>query len=172
MKGGTGMRMLSICLTALFVAAAVHADDYLSGKIDAIDAEKGTLVVSGVTIMAQDAGVKGLVMCSKLSRLKTGNKVGVTGRFTGPLQMRADRVKKIFFANYEIFATLDKIDAKAGILQLSGITVMVPEGAWIEDAQGTRTTMDTLAKGQRLEVDGNWTAPCELTASRVEIKKE
>ena len=166
------MKMLSICLTVLFVAAAVHADDYLSGKIDAIDAEKGTLVVSGVTVTAQDGAVKGLVMCSKLSRLKAGNKVGVKGTFAGPLAMRADRVKKMFFANYEIFATLDKLDANARLLQLSGITVIVPEGAWIEDAHGKRTTMNTLTKGQRLEVDGIWTAPGKLRAARVEIKKE
>ena len=42
----------------------------------------------------------------------------------------------------------------------------------IEDAEDAPTTIDKLAAGQMIEVEGKWTGIAEFTADKIEIEKE
>ena len=166
------MKLLGLFLTVLLLAAAVQADDDISGKITAIDTAAGTLEISGVKIMAKDAKVEGVLIPSSLAKFKVGDKVRIKGAFTGPLQMRADKIEKKIIEHYEINATLDNVDAKARVLKISGITIPVPEGIMIEDTEDEPTTIDKLEKGKFIEVEGKWTGKGEFTADKIEMYKE
>ena len=166
------MKLFGVCLTVLLVATAAHAVDELSGIIATIDPSAGTLEVSGVKITTKDAKVEGVIMPSNLTKFKKGDKVQAQGAFSGPLQMRADKIEKKIIRHYEIDARLEEVDVKSRILKISGITIPVPEGIMIEDAEDAPTTIDKLAAGQMIEVEGKWTGIGEFTADKIEIEKE
>ena len=166
------MKLLGVCLTMLLLAVAVQADDDISGKITAIDAAAGTLEISGVKIMAKDAAVKGLIMPSSLSKLKVGDKVAVEGTFSGSLKFTARKIEKKLFEHAEIDGTLHSVNAKARTLNISGITVKVPEGAELEGADDNQITLERLPKGKKLEVEGEWTGKGEFTASSIEVNQD
>ena len=165
------MKFFIACFTVLLLATAAQARDELSGRITAIDPAKETLEISGVTIDAKGADIQGLLFSRSLSKYKVGEMARIEGRFSGPREMKATKVEKKIFEHFEIEAVLDEVDARARTLKISGITVKVPEGVKIEDIDGKRTTLDKLANGQKVEVEGEWSGPAEFTAAKVEMKK-
>jgi len=164
-------KLLGTGLAMILLAAAAHAEERIDGKITAIDAVKGTIEMSGVTVMAKDATVRDLIFPSRLSRIKAGGSMEAMGKFTGPRQFTANRIVAKYFMHYEIQAKLDAVDAQARTLTISGITVKVPANCKIEDEKGNTTVLEKLPVGRMMEFEGNWTGPGEFTIYSIEVWK-
>lgn len=152
--------MRKLCATALAMilfAAAAHAEQRIDGKITAIDAEKGTLEISGVTVITKDAKVWDLCIPTALSHLKVGWGAEATGKFTGPREFTARMLVAKWFRHYEIQSKIDAVDAQARTLALSGITVKVPADCKIEDENGDAMPIEKLPVGRMMEIEGDWT---------------
>jgi len=164
-------RLFSIGLAMLLLSAAAHAGERIDGKITAIDAAKGTIGISGVTVITKDATVRDLIFPSRLSRLKVGWGIEAEGKFTGPREFTANRIVAKYIKHYEINAKLDAVDAQAQTLTISGITVKLLPNCTIEDEAGHTTTLDKLPVGRMIEVEGNWTGPGEFSIYSIEVWK-
>lgn len=164
-------KIFSIGLVMILLAAAAQAGERIDGKITAIDAAKGTIDVSGVTVIAKDAKVWDLIFPSRLSRLRVGWGIEAVGKFTGPRELTANMIVAKYIRHYEINAKLDAVDAQARTLTISGITVKVPADCKIEDEKGNTTTIDKLPIGPTVEIEGNWTGPAEFTCYSIEVWK-
>lgn len=164
-------KLCGICLATLLLATAAHAGARVDGKITAIDAEKGTLEISGVTVITKDAKLWDLIFPSRLSRLRVGWGVEATGEFTGPRELTAKQLVAKYFRHYEIQAKVDAVDAQARTLAISGITVKVPADCTIEDENGDAMPLEKLPVGRKMEVEGNWTGPAEFTCYSIEVWK-
>ena len=161
-----------ICLAMLLLATAAYAGARIDGKITAIDAEKGTLEISGVTVITKDAKLWDLIFPSRLSRLRVGWGVEATGTFTGPREFTATQLVAKYFRHYEIQAKVDAGDVRARTLSISGITVKIPADCTFEDENGDETTLEKLPVGRKMEVEGDWTGPAEFTCYSIEVWKE
>jgi hypothetical protein len=170
-KGGAMKKLVGAGLALLFLAAVAHAGERIEGKITAIDAEKGTIDVSGVTVNAKDAKVKDLIFPSGLSHLRVGWGIEAEGKFTGPLQFAANKVGAKYFRRFEIHAKVDAVDAQAKTLSVSGITVKLLPDCKVEDENGHATTLDKLPVGRMMELEGNWTGHAEFAVYSVEVMK-
>lgn len=170
-KGGTMKRVVGACVALLLLSAAAHAAERVDGKITAIDAEKGTIEMSGITVLAKGAKVWDLIFPTSLTHLRTGWSMEATGSFSGPRQFTATMIVAKYFMHYEIQAKPDAIDAQARTLSVSGVTVKVPANCEIEDAEGETTTLDKLPVGGMMEIEGNWTASAEFTCYSIEVYK-
>lgn len=164
-------KLFSIGLAVILLAAAAHAEERIDGKITAIDAAKGTIDISGVTVNAKDARAWDLIFPTSLSHLRAGWGMEAVGKFTGPRQFTATSVVAKYFRHYEINAKLDAVDAQARTLTISGITVKLLPDCTIEDEAGHTTTLDKLPVGRMIEVEGNWTGPGEFSIYSIEVWK-
>ncbi len=164
-------RLFSMGLAMLLLSAAAHAADRIEGKITVIDAEKGIVGISGVTVIAKDAKIRDLIFPTRLSHLMVGWGIEAEGEFTGPLEFTANKIGAKYFRHYEINAKLDAVDAPARTLTISGITVKVPADCKIEDENENTTTIDKLPIGRMIEVEGNWTGHAEFTCYSIEVWK-
>jgi len=162
-------KLFSMGIAALLLAGAAHAGEYLSGPIASIDASKGIIEISGVTILAKDAKVRNLLFPSRLSRLHAGRLIEAQGKFTGPREFTADKIEVNYFKHYEINAKLDAVDANARTLTISAITVKVPADCKIEDDKEETIHIENLPVGRKVEVEGKWTGPAEFTVYSIEV---
>lgn len=167
------MKYFAVFVAVLMVATAVYARDEMSGTITAIDPAKGALEVSGIKILTKDAKIQGIVALipSKLEKYKVGDKVQLEGEFTGKRVFKASKVEPKIFKHYGIEGTLHEVKAKDRVLEISGITVKVPEGVEIEGDKGN-ITLDKLVRGRRVDVEGQWTGKAQFTADSVEMEEQ
>jgi len=160
-----------ICFAAIFLLlSAICAADEIKGKITAVDAEGGTIEISGVKIMAKKATIKNLVgMRCEISELKVGDRVEVDGAFSGPGQMLATEIEKKAFKRDQIEGKLEKVDSGTRTLLISGATVNVSKDARIEGEDDKVISLKDLAVGYPVECKGAWTGSKEFSASKVEL---
>ena len=67
----------------------------------------------------------------------------------------------------EIKGTITVIDAAGGTLEISGVKVIAGK-ADVKSLPGGKLTLSDLTVGERVEIDGAFTGPGELSATRVE----
>lgn len=164
-------RAVGACVALLLLAMTVHAAERVDGKITAIDAEKGIIEMSGITVLAKDAKVWDLIFPTSLSHLRTGWSMEAVGSFSGPREFTASSIVAKYFMHYEIQAKAEAVDAQARTIAFSGVIVKVPSDCEIEDEEGNTTTIDKLPVGRMMEIEGNWTAPAEFTCYSIEVYK-
>ncbi len=166
------MKLHVVFPAIVLIAAAACAGEDISGRITSIDPSKSTFEISAVTIDAKNASVKSLLIPTTLARLKIGDKVEAQGEFSGRRRFTARVVEKKIFEHYEINAKLNRVDAKARTLDISGVTIKVPENCEIQDPERKATTIEKLPVGRMIEIEGNWTGDSEFTAYKIEVYKE
>lgn len=166
-------KLFSIGLAMVLLATVACAGQQrIDGKITSIDAEKGVIDISGVTINAKDAKAWDLIIPTRLSHLRAGWGMEAVGTFTGPRQFTATRVVAKWFRHYEIQAKVDAVDAQARTLSVSGITVKVSADCKIEDENGDTMPIEKLPVGRMTEIEGDWTGPGEFTCYSIELWKQ
>jgi hypothetical protein len=166
------MKVLLCCAAMCLLCAGTCVGDEIKGTITVIDADAGTLEISGVKVIAGKAPVKGLPGGKlMLSDFTVGDRVEIDGVFTGPGEFSAARVEREDFERDAVEGHLEKVDVAARILSISGITVKVPATARISPENKSRTIkLEKLIVGLPVECAGTWTAPRELTAEIVELE--
>ena len=160
-----------ICFAAIFLLLpAICVADEIKGKITAVDAESGTIEVSGVKIIAKKATIKNLVdMHCEISELKVGDRVEIDGAFSGPGEMLATEIEREAFERDHIEGKLEKVDSGTRTLLISGVTVNVSKNARIEGKDDKVISLKDLAVGYPVECKGTWTGSKEFSASKVEL---
>ncbi|MCX6340538.1 MAG: DUF5666 domain-containing protein [Candidatus Aureabacteria bacterium] len=163
------MKGCACCVLVLVLISLAYADDGIQGKITAIDATGGTIEVSGVKVIAKRAVIENLAdMKCTLADLKVGDSVDVDGTLTGAGEMTAREIDQEHAVVDQIEGRLASRDNAARTLTVSGVTVKVPATALVEDTHDRPITLEGLTPGSRIDCEGTWTGPRELTATRVE----
>jgi len=160
-----------ICFAAIFLLLpAICVADEIKGKITAVDAESGTIEVSGVKIIAKKATIKNLVgMRCEISELKVGDRVEVDGAFSGPGEMLATEIEREAFERDQIEGKLEKVDSDTRTLLISGVTVNVSKDARIKRNDNKVISLKDLTVGYQVECKGAWTGSKEFSASKIEL---
>ena len=165
------MKGLICVICMLLLPAAGLAEDEIQGKIESVDAGNGIVVVSGVKIAAKTARIEIRDDTpGTLSELKEGNAIEAEGSFTGIGEFTARKIEVEGYVDDKLEGSIEAVDTKARTITISGITVNVPESAYLEDDNGDKPiTLEELTAGTRADCKGQWTGPKEFTAVKIEI---
>jgi len=159
-----------ILVSLLLIFISVCAADEIRGKVGSVSVSDNSIIVSGVHISAQNARIENeFDQPINLAAIVAGDYVDVDGAFTGPGQMMAMKVEKEYPKYDEINGRVDKVDPAKRELTISGITIKVPQDAWLEGHNDMRISIEQILPNYYVECDGNWTALLEFTASKVEF---
>ena len=154
---------------SLFFTSVCAADE-INGKIQVVSPKDSSITVSGVVIAAQNARIENeFDQLINLSAIVVGDYVEIDGTFTGPGQMMAMKIEKEYPKQDEIKGRIETVDTAKREMKISGITIKIPQNAWLEGHHDTRISIEQILPSYYVECKGIWTGPLEFTASKVEL---
>jgi len=163
---------------SLFFTSVCAADE-INGKIQVVSPKDSSITVSGVVIAAQNARIENeFDQLINLSAIVVDDYVEIDGTFTGPGQMMAMKIEKEYPKQEiekeypkqdEIKGRIETVDTAKREMKISGITIKIPQNAWLEGHHDTRISIEQILPSYYVECKGIWTGPLEFTASKVEL---
>ena len=165
-------REVFILSLILLISGNSYADE-IRGKVSSVDAAKKTIIISGVSVLADDAwiederdyplGLEGLKNMGKDAYIE------VSGKFTGPSEMKAKKIDQRVPECAVIEGKIASIDAAKREIVISGITVKLKKDAWLEGPGRVKIPLELFTPGYPVECRGEWTGNSEFTAFKVEV---
>ncbi|MDD5085817.1 MAG: DUF5666 domain-containing protein [Candidatus Omnitrophica bacterium] len=160
------IRILFVALLFVFIFAAVSSADEIKGRMQSVDAQEAMIDVAGVKINTQGAKITDRAGLSMTLRdISDDDYIDVEGYFTGPGEMKAN---KIYIGDAEpdrIEGKIESIDIASRQLVIGGINVKIFQYARIRDKNGIEVPFEKIAPRKSLRCDGSWTGNLEFTAS-------
>lgn len=159
-------KVIFISFIFLLTSTAISSADEIKGRIQSRDTEHAIIEVAGLKINTDGAKITdraGLSM--SLKDIFSDDYADVEGYFTGPAEMKAN---KIYIGDAEpdrIEGKVESVDIANRYLVIGGITVKIFQYARIRDKNGVEVPLEKLAPNKKLRCDGSWTGDLEFTAS-------
>ena len=152
---------------ALFSGNACYADG-IKGNIAAVDADKGTISISGITIFGGDAIIENeKEKRVKMSALAVSDYVMVKGSFDGEGGMKAIKIEKREPGGDVVEGTVDKMDIASKTLYIGDITVKMTGDTLVKEPFSLKLTLEQLMLPYYVTCEGKWTGQKEFTADKV-----
>ena len=166
--------MMRIGLLAFLIAFAITGvcSAYeIKGEVTAVNKAAKTLQISGVSIESSEAWIENEQDYPlTLNDIAVGNYIEVSGRFTGLSKLKANKIDRKKPESGVVKGKIASIDAKKRKIIISGITVEVPAGTWLEGPNRVKIPLELFAPGYEVQCKGDWTGVSELTAFKVSIE--
>ena len=163
-------KMLLAAIIFLAIPILACGADEIKGRITAVDVATGSIDISGVKVLVQNARIENeMDMPITVADLRTGDYLDVEGSFSGAGQMMAMKIEKDYPEQDEIKGMIQSVDAAGNSLVIGGITVKIAPGAWLEGHGDMRITVGQFAAGYYVECKGAWTGQLVFTANKVEM---
>lgn len=164
------MRLELVLVSILLIFTSVCAADEIKGKTQVVSPKDSSVTVSGVFIAAGNARIENeFDQPINLSAIAVGDYVEIDGAFTGPGQMMAIKIEKEYPKQDEIKGMIETVDTAKRELKISGIMIKITQNAWLEGPNDTPIAIEQLMPNYYVECKGNWTAPKEFTAIKVDL---
>lgn len=156
----------------LLIAGDSYADE-IRGKVSSVDTAKKTVVISGVSILADDAWIEDErdypLTLEVLKNMGKDAYIEVSGKFTGPSEMKAKKIDQRVPECAVIEGKIASIDAAKKEIVISGIIVKVKKDAWLEGPGRVKIPLELFTPGYPVECRGEWTGNSEFTAFKVAV---
>ena len=164
------MRIVFILLSLFFIFTATCNADEIIGSVREVSAVENTINISGVVVLVQKARIENeFDQLINLSGIAAGDYVSVEGAFAGHAQMRAMKIERRYPEQDKIKGRIESVNAAARELVIGGITIDVPENAWLVDAVGSGIRMDKIKPNYYAECTGTWAGEASFTANRINL---
>jgi len=159
-----------IALLMVFAVSGICLADEIRGSVNSIDEAKKTLQISGVTIKTADAWIENEEDYPlALKDIAPGDYIEVNGKFTGLSEINAKKIDRKKAECGVIDGRIASIDTKKREIIISGITIKVPVGTWLEGPNHVRIPLELFAPGYSVQCKGEWTGASKLTAFKVTV---
>ncbi|MCL5037162.1 MAG: DUF5666 domain-containing protein [Chloroflexi bacterium] len=164
------MKKAVIFLMMLFALGAACFADEINGKVQAVDINANTIIISGIKISAQHARLENEAdMPIILSAITVGDFLDVEGTFTGNGQMMAMKIEKDYPGYDKIKGKIDKIDYNTREMIIAGVKIKVSQDAWLEGPHDMIFQFAQFVPSSYVECKGRWTGPLEFNTTKVEM---
>ncbi len=164
------MRPELVLVSMLLIFTSVCAADEIKGKAQMVSSKDGSITVSGIVVAAGNARIENeFDQVADISLIAVGDYVVIDGAFTGLGQMTAMRVKREYPEQDEIKGKIEVVDITKRELTISGITIKIPQNAWIEGPHNIPISIKQFMPNYYVECKGNWTGSKEFTAIKIDL---
>lgn len=165
-------REMSVLFCAICIALCglTALADEIRGTIQSVDRAARAVVISGVTILARDAiAVDGDETLIDFASLSPGDFLEADGDFTDTAELTAIKLGKYPRERDAVKGRIEKADHGKRLLFISGIKVIVADGARLEGYSDSKGSITQFKRDIYVECRGAWTGDRELTATKVEM---